>query len=231
MLTPRMPPHGIGGLPRSTGRPARGFIARWRGVAPIALVVAAVSGGCDRLSKASAYAGVPEVIGDTALRFADGSEYVSGFHGVEYIGTIPAERKAPFIIVSGHECADCDAPPSVLVRSPSDGTVRTFAGLQGWHPYPGRVIAYNEDSVVLSHSRLFWGRCLPERPQGLIEYRTDFARNGGEPERAVLITEIESDSLVELRRGATTRLRAATQVQVQARECAEIPQRDIPAPP
>ena len=52
-----------------------------------------------------------------------------------------------------------------------------------------------------------------------------------EPERAVLITEIESDTLIEWRRVATTRLLATTLVQVQAKECAEVPQRDMPAPP
>ncbi len=226
-----MPPSGIR-APRwwrrdGADRPAH----RWRRHIPIALLVAGAAGGCDRLPGRASYAGVPEVIGDTLLRFPGGSEYVSGFRAVEYIGTIAGEQTAPFIIVAGHECADCDAPPSVLVRSASDGPVREFAGLRGWHPYPGRVIAYNEDSVIISHSRLFWGRCIPERPHGLVEFRTDFARNGGEPDRAVLITEIDGDSLVEWRRLATARLLATALVQVQAKECAEIPQRDIPAPP
>ena len=225
-----MPPEGIRRSSLFRVPALRPYIRTARRFAPIALLLAPAA-GCDRMSAASTYVGVPEVIGDTALRWPNGAEYVSGFRGVEYIGAIPAERKAPFVIVAGHECADCDAPPSVLVRSPSDGPVRTFTGLRGWHPYPGRVIAYNEDSVVVSHSRLFWGRCLPERPQGLVEFRTDFARNGGEPERSVLITEIDSDSLVEWRRVATTRLLATTLVQVQSKECAEIPQRDIPAPP
>src|SRR5688572_14823136 len=99
MLMWRMPPHGIRGLGRRCVRASRRAITWSRGFAPIVLGLAAAASGCDRLSKASAYVGVPEVIGDTALRFADGSEYVSGFRGVEYIGTIPAERKAPFIIV------------------------------------------------------------------------------------------------------------------------------------
>ena len=225
-----MPPQGIGQSWPSRVHAWHRRIRTVRGLAPIALLLATAI-GCDRMSAASAYVGVPEVIGDTALHWPNGAEFVSGFRGVEYIGAIPAERKAPFIIVAGHECADCDAPPSVLVRSPSDGPVRTFTGLRGWHPYPGRVIAYNEDSVVVSHSRLFWGRCLPERPQGLVEFRTEFARNGGEPERSVLITEIDADTLVEWRRVATTRLLATTLVQVQSKECTEIPQRDIPAPP
>jgi hypothetical protein len=191
-------------------------------------LAALVLSGCDR-SHPRAYSGTPVVIGDTLLRFPDGAEYVSGFRNVEYIGAIAGQRKAPFIIVAGHECADCDAPPSVLMRSASDGPVRELAGLPGWHPYPGRVITV--DSSVISHSRLFWGLCLPERPPGLIEYRTEFAVDGAEPQREVRITEIEGDSLIEWRRVATTRLLATTLVQVQAKECAEVPQRDIPAPP
>jgi hypothetical protein len=195
------------------------------------MAVAAMASGCDQFRKGAGFAGTPVVVGDTLLRFPDGSEFVSGFSSIEYIGAIAARRKAPFIIIAGHECRDCDAPPSVLMRSPSDGPVRSFSGLPGWHPYPGRVIAFNNDSAVISHSRLFWGQCLPERPPGLIEYRTDFAADGGEPQRDVLLTEIEGDSLLEWRRVATSRLLATTLVQVQSKQCAEVPQRDIPAPP
>lgn len=186
---------------------------------------------CTREHAATGYSGIPELVGDTLLRFPDGSEYVSGFRHVEFVGAIPAERKAPFIIIAGNECDACDAPPSVLMRSPSDGRVRDLSHVPGWHPYPGRVIAYNEDSVVVSQSRLFWGRCVPERPPGIVEFRTDFARDGAEPLREVHITEIEADSLLEWRRDATVRLLATTLVQVQARVCAEVPPRDMPAPP
>ena len=220
-----MPPGGIG--------PAQQAARSRRRTCQYVLLVAAatvLAAGCDGPAEAGRYAGIPSVVGDT-LRFPDGSEYVSGFTGVEYIGSIPAETRAPFIIIAGHECDDCDAPPSVLMRSPSDGPVRRLAGLPGWHPYPGRVIAYNEDSTVVSHSRLFWGLCLPERPPGLVEFRTEYSGGGAEPYRQVQITEIEGDSLIGVRRVATSRLLATTLVQVQARECAEIPQRDIPAPP
>jgi hypothetical protein len=72
---------------------------------------------------------------------------------------------------------------------------------------------------------------MPERPPGLIEYRTDYGRNGLEPRREVRITEVEGDSLLEWRRDANVRLLATTLVQVQARVCTEIAQRDMPAPP
>jgi hypothetical protein len=222
-----MPPTGIrapGPTPPAAGGNA---LRRLR----LLSVLAAIATACERSPRAAEYAGVPIVISDSLLRFPSGAEYVSGFRNVEYIGSIGAQEKSPFIIIAGHECGECDAPPSVLLRSPSDGPVRDFTGLPGWHPYPGRVIAYSEDSTIVSFSRLFWGRCLPERPPGLIEYRTEYVRDGGEPQRDVLITEIENDSLLEWRRVATTRLLATTLVQVQARECAEVPPRDIPAPP
>jgi hypothetical protein len=226
-----MPPSGI----RAARHIVRHFAAtrpsRTRRALPFAAALIGALAGCDPQGRAVDYAGTPAVIGDSLLRFPGGKEYVSGFSNVEYIGSIAAQRKAPFIIIAGHECRACDAPPSVLMRSPSDGPVRELTGLPGWHPYPGRVIAYTEDSAVVSHSRLFWGQCLPERPPGLIEYRTEFPRDGNEPQRDVLITEIDADSLIEWRRVATTRLLAATLVQVQAKQCAEVPQRDLPAPP
>ena len=227
MLTDRMPPPGID-APARLQRPPRLTAS---GLAGVALVILAAGGACDRTDSPARYEGTPIVIGDSLLRFPGGAEYVSGFTNVEYIGTIPAETRAPFIIIAGNECRDCDAPPSVLVRSPSDGPVRELHGLAGWHPYPGRVIAYNDDSAVVSHSRLFWGTCLPERPPGLIEFRSDFAGDGSEPAREVRISEIDGDSLIGWRRVATTRLLATTLVQVHAKACREIPQRDIPAPP
>jgi hypothetical protein len=231
MLMRRMPPPGISGAAGTLRAPRRtGRRAAWPLVG-ITAVAIGTSGACDRADSPDGYSGTPIVIGDTLLRFADGSEYISGFRNVEYIGTIPARTRAPFIIIAGHECRDCDAPPSVLVRSPSDGPVRELSGLPGWHPYPGRVIAYGDDSAVVSHSRLFWGNCLPERPPGLIEFRSEFAGDGSEPAREVRISEIDGDSLIGWRRVATTRLLATTLVQVQAKECREIPQRDIPAPP
>src|SRR5688500_15131675 len=75
----------------------------------LAATATVLAAGCDRPAEAGRYAGIPSVVGDT-LRFPDGSEYVSGFTGVEYIGSIPAATKAPFIIIAGHECDDCDAP-------------------------------------------------------------------------------------------------------------------------
>jgi hypothetical protein len=224
-----MPPGGILSVANRAGAHRRGLAVR-RACAVASFAALAIV-ACDRTSARSGYSGTPEVIGDTLLRFPDGSEYVSGFRNIEFIGSIPAETKAPFLIIAGNECADCDAPPSVLLRSPSDGPVRDFSSLAGWHPYPGRVIAYNEDSVVVAHSRLFWGQCMPERPPGLIEYRTDYGRNGLEPRREVRITEVEADSLLEWRRDANVRLLATTLVQVQARVCTEIAQRDMPAPP
>ena len=219
-----MPPGGIRIARRVRGaRPAHGL-------ALLAGAIVVLVAGCDRAGEAGRYTGTPIAAGDT-LRFPDGSEYVPGFANVEYIGSIPAATRAPFIIIAGHECDDCDAPPSVLMRSPTDGPVKSLTGLAGWHPYPGRVIAYNEDSTVISHSRLFWGLCLPERPPGLVEFRTEFSRGGAEPYRQVQVTEIDGDSLVGSLRVATARLLATTLVQVQAKECAEIPQRDIPAPP
>lgn len=231
MLTRPMPPRGIGGHEGTRPLRTRSGVIRSLPLLPLTLALTAMASGCDQARNTAEYAGTPVIIGDTLLRFPDGSEYVSGFRNVEYIGAIAGERKAPFIIIAGHECGECDAPPSVLMRSPSDGPVRNFTGLPGWHPYPGRVIAFNNDSAVISHSRLFWGQCLPERPPGLIEYRTEFAGDGTEPQREVRITEIEGDSLLEWRRVATTRLLATTLVQVQAKQCTEVPQRDIPAPP
>ena len=230
-VMPQMPPPGI-----PPADPRRRFHIgsapiRLLGLLPLALALGATAIGCDQFRNGAGFAGTPVVVGDTLLRFPDGSEYVSGFRNIEYIGAIAAQQKAPFIIIAGHECRDCDAPPSVLMRSPSDGPVRSVSGLPGWHPYPGRVIAFNNDSAVISHSRLFWGLCLPERPPGLIEYRTEFAVDGSEPQRDVLTTEIEGDSLLEWRRVATSRLLATTLVQVQAKQCAEVPQRDMPAPP
>jgi hypothetical protein len=170
--------------------------------------------------------GTPVVVDDTTLRFPTGAAFIPGFTDLAYIGALPAERKSPFIIMEGRECSDCDVPPSVLVRSPSQGRVKTTDGLPGWHYYPGLHLGAGEDSAVVAHTRLFWGECIPEMfGPGVVEFIVEFGPRGTEPLRQVRITEIRGDSLLEWRRPASPRMLAGALLQVKANACHEVAQR------
>ena len=182
------------------------------------------------MSARTRHRGVPVVVGDSVLLYPDGSSLSLGFGDIELLGQLPAESAPPFVIVAGRTCTDCDAIRSVFVRSPREGPVTDLASARGLHPYPGRTVG-DADGATRSFSRLFWGECLPQRPAGIVSYRTDFGVPGDEPLREVRITEVQGDSLIDWRTIPEVRVLAATLLQVRARRCTEVAPRDMTTPP
>ena len=217
-----MPPYGIRPVERRVpARPgAGGRAAVSRTIACMLIVTIVTNTGCD--ASASPHRGTPVVVDDTLLRYPDSSTFAPGLHDLRFIGQLPAESRAPFVVVAGRDCNDCDAPPVVIVRAPADGPLRNPDEFRSVHPYPGRPIGAG-DSVARTYSRLFWGDCLPQRPPGVVSYRTDFGAPGDEPLREMRITEVHGDSVLDWRMVPEVRILAATLLQVRARRCAEVP--------
>lgn len=171
------------------------------------------------------YVGPPEIVGDTLLRFTGGAEYAPGFRNISYIGQIPASTKAPFIIIRGVECAFCDAPPTLLMRSPSDEPVTNLRSEPGWYPYPGRIVAAGDTTVRLSEGRVFWGDCLPGEPAVLLYYNTEFVDD--EPaRREVRATFVRGDSLIESDDSIPWTSMEAVSRKVGSGECHEVARDD-----
>jgi len=196
----------------------------------VAALVTMTTFGCDVTAGRTRHRGIPVVVGDSMLRYPDGSSLSPGLSDIELLGQLPAQSAPPFVIVAGRTCTDCDALPAVLVRSPLDGRVDGTEPLRAAHPYPGRTVD-DAKGVTRSFARLFWGECLPQRPPGVVSYRTDFGVFGDEPLREVRITEVQGDSLIDWRTIPEVRVLAATLLQVRAQRCTEVPPRDMITPP
>ena len=224
-----MPPYGIAttDVRSSRDRDRQNAPQMKRFVAIVVSILA--SAGCDAGTRATRHRGVPIVIADTMLRYPDGSRLVVGLRDVAFIGQLPALHAAPFVIVAGRECDDCDAPVFVIVRAPADGAVESIHDVVASHPFPGRI--GDVDGATLSESRLFWGECLPQRAPTVLSFRTDFGVPGEEPLRELRITEVQGDSLIEWRMPPDPRLLAAALFQVRTRRCTEVAPRDPGAQP
>ena len=194
-------------------------------VASCLVLLAVLAGvGCRREPAAALWAGEPTVVpGDTALRFPSGAVFAPGFYMVRYIGRLPAREKAPFLLMEGVECTDCDAPPSVFLRSPSDGPAKPDTLLKGWFAYPGPIREW-ESKALLSDSRLFWGRCLPSGAAGLVQFSTDSA--GRSELTRVGVAEVRGDTIVEWRASLAEVPLAGVVARVRAGECREVPSRE-----
>ena len=179
---------------------------------------------CDLMPRGARHRGTPVVIHDTLLRYPDGSTLALGVGDIAYIGQVDADRAAPFVIVAAHGCDACEATDAVIVRAPAHG--RVAAGdTRGAHPYPGLAFSARGGSIR-SYARLFWGDCLPQRPPGVVSFRSEYGWAGDEPLREVRITEVHGDSLLDWRTVPEVRLLAATLQQVRARRCTELAPRE-----
>jgi hypothetical protein len=79
-------------------------------------------------STAERYSGVPVALDDSTLRFPSGATWIPGLYRLEYVGQVPAQVKAPYLLIAGYECTACDVTISLLFRSPSDGRVQRRNG-------------------------------------------------------------------------------------------------------
>ncbi|HEU4454097.1 MAG TPA: hypothetical protein VFR81_13600 [Longimicrobium sp.] len=140
---------------------------------------------------AGPYAGTPEVVEDSVLRFASGTVYAPRVYGLGYVGTMRDGGGALLLVLSGAECHACDAPRAVYFRAPGRPLPPQESDTLAVFGYPGRVTD-GESGTLLSVSTLFYGECLEgrgpvavqyatnheESPPGMLVNLTDFAAGG-----------------------------------------------------
>ena len=177
--------------------------------------------GCDRLSRRAQHRGTPVVVDDTVLRYPDSSILAPGVGAIALVGQLDAATAPPFVIIAAHGCTACEVPDAVIVRAPAEGRVAE-GDRRGMHPYPGHTVSA-DDGSIRAYSRVFWGECLPQRPPGVVSFRSGFDWPGDEPLREVRITEVHGDSLLDWRTSPEIRLLIAALQQVRARRCTELP--------
>ena len=198
---------------------------RWFGLRLVVGLSVMIAAACQRSSDGP-YAGTPSVEGDTLLRFPSGEAYVSGLRSsLAYLGRIPDQIRGPYLVVAGVECEDCDATLSVLLRSARDSAFTQGGRHAGWYAYPGRIDSYELDGLIMD-SRLFWGRCLPGRGPGLVQFATEFDSTGTQRRKLVRVSEIRGASITDDSIVLSPPAPSAVEPAVRAGTCREVPPRE-----
>lgn len=171
------------------------------------------------------YAGTPTIEGDTLLRFPSGARYAGGLRNeLTYLGRIYDDVGGTFLVMAGIECRDCDGGLTVLIRSVADSGAEPVFPTPGWYAYPGRLVHYDDERPMLE-SRLFWGRCLPGRGPGLVQFATEFDSVGERSRHVVHLTEIRNGRLVDDSIAVSRPSIATVRPAVAAGACREVPAR------
>jgi len=172
--------------------------------------------------RTGAFAGVPVIERDTLWRFPSGALLPTPLRAaVRYLGRLDAEGGS-YVLASGVECQDCDAGVSVFLQSVHEPAARLEQANPGWFSYPGPTRHFETEALMMD-SRLFWGRCLPGRAPGLVQFATEYDTAGQRVRDLVRLAEVRggrlvADSIV----GASMRV-DAVQAAVAARSCHEVP--------
>ena len=96
-----------------------------------------------------------KIVGQT-IYFKNGKKYDTKLYDLKYIGQLQTKHKAPYLILSGRGCDECDASISIYFQSPSDGPMKDEAG-QTRFEYPGNERDF-ESNVLLQKSRMYYTR-------------------------------------------------------------------------
>ena len=95
--------------------------------------------------------------GATTLTFRNGHRLQLGLVEVALLGQLAAPSGAPFLVLGGRSCSECDIERKIyVIRADADSIVRPA----GYY-YPGTAQPGGEDSTAIFYrGRLFIGRCL-----------------------------------------------------------------------
>ncbi|GAB3932849.1 hypothetical protein [Mucilaginibacter myungsuensis] len=116
-------------------------------------------------------------IADQKVYFKNNKSFTTNLYDLEYIGQLSAGTKAPFLILAGRQCKECDANISIYVWSPDDGPMKGEAE-QVRYSYPGGMTDIVNGSTVFE-SRMFYGKCLPGNADQVIWLQKDLIEGSG----------------------------------------------------
>jgi hypothetical protein len=135
------------------------------------------------------------VSGGTII-FEGGKSLQTNLFDLAYIGQLEATNKAPFMILAGRSCTDCDENLSLYIHSPSDGSL-TSNGTHPRYSYPGTERDYLDNSILIE-ARMFYGNCLKDRGScaAWVQKERDDA---GKFVSSIFLIEVSHDTLKENR--------------------------------
>lgn len=209
------------------------------GAIAVLLLAAAGCGGRESMpaagpaAHAGPYAGVPEVLEDSMLRFPGGATYAPRVYGLRYVATMRDAGGAPVLLVSGAECNACDAPRLVYLRAPGRPLPPPETDTLGVFAHPGLEVDYTDGETPLTATTLFYGECLDGRGPAVLQFATVYDDSGTPtlpPKLTAYLTELARDGLrdSELKPRPDS---AAVLTAVAAGLCREVPGEKQLSPP
>lgn len=128
------------------------------------------------------------------LLFKNGEEFDTKLYGLEYVGQVRAENKAPFLIYFGVDCIECDAEQALYIHSPDDGELLAEDGRNSYQ-FPGKLFDYETDSL-LYEGRAFYGEVLKNK-RGVIWYQNAYFEQNKSWKKSVFFVDLSSGGKVE----------------------------------
>ncbi|MES2630251.1 MAG: hypothetical protein V4616_14925 [Bacteroidota bacterium] len=156
------------------------------------------------------------------ILFTGGDSLETNLYELRFIDTLPASEKAPYFIVSGRNCKDCNENISLYVHSPSDGPI-TGGSAAIRYAYPGSVRDYVTQELT-SSTRVFYGEVVPGK-NGIIWYQKEKTVNDQFMDEVYFLHDVNG-KLQEESLSDTNLLRQTLSLNVQGR-CTEIKGREF----
>ena len=134
-----------------------------------------------------------KVVGQT-LYFKNNKTFKTNLYDLHYIGQLKAKHKAPYMILSGRNCNECDENISIFIHSPSDGPMKNEAE-QIKYRYPGKELDYATNKLIFE-SRMFYGDCMANTNDCIVWVQKKL-NDKGVFENSTLTVEVNNDKLKE----------------------------------
>ncbi len=151
------------------------------------------------------------------IRFHNGRRFATGLYDVKFLGVLPSHA-APYVVLSGRGCTECDANISIYILSPIGPPAFEATAERYWSP--GRETD-RETRKIFRKSRAFLGECLPDLGDAIIWYDS-LADANGHWRSGLSIAHIVGDTVASDLRIPPPPM-SGTLRMVQAGKCAEIP--------
>jgi hypothetical protein len=146
------------------------------------------------------------------IYFENGKILTTNLYNLRYIGQLPAIAKAPFLILAGKDCKECDENLSIYIQSPSDGPLKQKPVR---YSYPGTEYDYENKDVNIE-CRFFYGKLTNGRYGAL--WIQNEKNESGKYNKSVFKVELIKDVLKE----STSNYDSST-VNLLIKSCKELP--------
>jgi hypothetical protein len=162
------------------------------------------------------------------IEFNNGKTLDTKLFHLKILGRLESGQSAPFLILTGTGCTDCDANTSLYIESAAKGSMRGEA-TQNRYSYPGTLKDY-ENGELLSKSRAFYGNCLTNEKSAVAWFQEDKLESGSW-KKSVFIVSVQNGKLTST--AALKKLPSidVTLQKVKEQTCSEIPGLEMTSEP